>query len=42
MRNTGFLIKIHAEDADYVAFYSSDIENEDQRPKLNIKEKAEI
>ena len=40
--NTGFLIKTHTEDADYVAFYSSDIENEDKRPKLSIEKKAEI
>jgi len=36
--NTGFLIKTRTESADYVAFYSSDTEKEEQRPKLNIEE----
>ncbi len=36
--NTGFLIKTHTENADYVAFYSSDAENEKQHPKLNIEQ----
>ncbi|KKH96450.1 hypothetical protein EO95_10475 [Methanosarcina sp. 1.H.T.1A.1] len=38
--NTGFLIKTRTENADYVAFYSSEIEDENQRPMLNIEEKA--
>ncbi|MHC1757859.1 MAG: disaggregatase related repeat-containing protein [Methanosarcina sp.] len=38
--NTGFLIKTRKENADYVAFYSSEIEDENQRPMLNIEEKA--
>ena len=38
--NTGFLIKTRTENADYVAFYSSEIEDENQRPTLNIEEKA--
>ncbi|KKG10339.1 hypothetical protein EO98_13560 [Methanosarcina sp. 2.H.T.1A.6] len=38
--NTGFLIKTRTENADYVAFYSSEIEDENQRPILNIEEKA--
>jgi len=38
--NTGFLIKTRNENADYVAFYSSDIEDKDKRPMLNIEEKA--
>jgi hypothetical protein len=36
--NTGFLIKTRTESADYVAFYSSDTEKEEQYPKLNIEE----
>ena len=38
--NTGFLIKTRTENADYVAFYSSEIEDENQHPMLNIEEKA--
>ncbi|MDD3245338.1 MAG: disaggregatase related repeat-containing protein [Methanosarcina sp.] len=38
--NTGFLIKTRSENADYVAFYSSEIEDENKRPILNIEEKA--
>ncbi|TFH04859.1 MAG: DNRLRE domain-containing protein, partial [Methanosarcina sp.] len=38
--NTGFLIKTRTENADYVAFYSSEVEDENQRPILNIEEKA--
>ncbi|MCC4768774.1 DNRLRE domain-containing protein [Methanosarcina sp. DH2] len=38
--NTGFLIKTRTENADYVAFYSSEVEDENQRPMLNIEEKA--
>jgi uncharacterized membrane protein len=37
--NTGFLIKTRTENADYVAFYSSEIEDENQRPMLTIEEK---
>ncbi|NLO29728.1 MAG: DNRLRE domain-containing protein [Methanosarcina mazei] len=37
--NTGFLIKTRAENADYVAFYSSEIDDENQRPMLAIEEK---
>ncbi|AKB19679.1 hypothetical protein MSWHS_2816 [Methanosarcina sp. WWM596] len=36
--NTGFLIKARTENADYVAFYSSEIEEENKRPILNIEE----
>lgn len=35
--NTGFLVKTRTEGADYVAFYSSDSENEEQRPTLNVE-----
>jgi uncharacterized membrane protein len=38
--NTGFLIKTRVENADYVAFYSSEVGDENQRPTLNIEEKA--
>ena len=36
--NTGFLIKTRTESADYVAFYSSDTESEEQHPKLNVEQ----
>jgi len=38
--NTGFLIKTRTENADYVAFYSSEVEDENQRPMLTIEEKS--
>ncbi len=34
--NTGFLIKAKTESNNYIAFYSSDIENIDQEPKLQL------
>jgi uncharacterized membrane protein len=34
--NTGFLIKARNESNNYVAFYSSDWNDESQQPKLNI------
>ncbi|MDI9394152.1 MAG: disaggregatase related repeat-containing protein [Euryarchaeota archaeon] len=37
--NTGFLIKTRNEKADYIAFRSSEIEDENQRPMLTIEEK---
>ncbi len=40
--NTGFLIKARTESNNYVAFYSSDGENEDQRPKLVVTKKATL
>jgi len=40
--NTGFLIKARTEKADYIAFYSSDIEDENKRPILSIEEKAVV
>ncbi|AKB20755.1 hypothetical protein MSWH1_0484 [Methanosarcina sp. WH1] len=40
--NTGFLIKTRTENADYVAFYSSEVEDEKKRPMLNIEEKAVV
>jgi uncharacterized membrane protein len=38
--NTGFLIKTRAENADYIAFYSSEVGDENQRPILTIEEKS--
>ncbi|AKB79726.1 hypothetical protein MSHOH_3243 [Methanosarcina horonobensis HB-1 = JCM 15518] len=35
--NTGFLIKARSESNNYIAFYSSEVENENQRPVLNMK-----
>ncbi len=35
--NTGFLIKARVEDSNYIAFYSSEWQNKDQRPKLTIE-----
>ena len=35
--NTGFLIKARVEDNNYIAFYSSEWQNKDQRPKLTIE-----
>ncbi|AKB61310.1 hypothetical protein MSMAP_1325 [Methanosarcina mazei SarPi] len=40
--NTGFLIKARAENNNYIAFYSSDNENTNQVPNLNIKKKEPI
>ncbi|HII02644.1 TPA: DNRLRE domain-containing protein, partial [Methanosarcinaceae archaeon] len=38
--NTGFLIKARTESGNYVAFCSSDYEDENQRPVLTVSEKA--
>ena len=35
--NTGFLIKAREEDDNYIAFYSSNWQNKNQRPKLKIE-----
>lgn len=35
--NTGFLIKAREEDENYIAFYSSNWQNENQKPKLTIE-----
>lgn len=35
--NTGFLIKAREEDENYIAFYSSNWKNKDQKPKLTIE-----
>lgn len=35
--NTGFLIKAREEDNNYIAFYSSNWQNKNQRPKLTIE-----
>ncbi len=35
--NTGFLIKSQEEDENYIAFYSSNWQNKNQRPKLTIE-----
>jgi len=35
--NTGFLIKAREEDENYIAFYSSNWQNKNQRPKLTIE-----
>jgi PKD repeat protein len=35
-KNTGFLLKAKAENGNYIAFYSSDWTNPEQRPKLTI------
>jgi hypothetical protein len=35
--NTGFLIKAREEDKNYIAFYSSNWQNKNQRPKLTIE-----
>ena len=35
--NTGFLIKAREEDNNYIAFYSSNWQNKNQRPKLAIE-----
>ena len=40
--NTGFLIKARSENADYIAFYSSETENENQRPVLTVEEKGVV
>lgn len=36
-KNTGFLIKAREEDENYIAFYSTNWQNKDQRPKLTIE-----
>jgi uncharacterized membrane protein len=38
--NTGFLIKARTENNNYIAFYSSDWTNENQRPKISVTEKV--
>ncbi|WP_440954796.1 disaggregatase related repeat-containing protein [Methanosarcina sp. Mfa9] len=38
--NTGFLIKAHTESGNYIAFCSSDYEDENKRPVLTVSEKA--
>ncbi|HET8686606.1 MAG TPA: disaggregatase related repeat-containing protein, partial [Methanosarcina sp.] len=35
--NTGFFIKAREEDENYIAFYSSNWKNKNQRPKLTIE-----
>ena len=35
-KNTGFLLKAKTENGNYIAFYSSDWTNAEQRPKLTI------
>jgi uncharacterized membrane protein len=40
--NTGFLIKAKTEDNDYIAFYSSDVENKSQKPELLLSEKSSV
>ena len=35
--NTGFLIKAREEDENYIAFYSSNWQNKNQRPRLTIE-----
>lgn len=35
--NTGFLIKAHGENENYIAFYSSNWQNKNQRPQLSIE-----
>ena len=36
-KNTGFLIKAREEDENYIAFYSTNWQNKNQRPKLTIE-----
>jgi uncharacterized membrane protein len=40
--NTGFLIKARTESNNYIAFYSNDIGNENQKPKLTVTKKVPI
>ncbi len=40
--NTGFLIKARTESSNYIAFYSSDWTNENQKPKLNVTKKVSV
>ncbi len=40
-KNTGFLIKAKTESDNYIAFYSSDIGNVNQEPKLSITKKVD-
>ena len=40
--NTGFLIKARAESNNYIAFYSSDWTNENQKPKLTVTKKVPV
>ncbi|MBC7086212.1 MAG: DNRLRE domain-containing protein, partial [Methanomethylovorans sp.] len=35
-KNTGFLLKARTESGNYIAFYSSDWSNQQQRPKLTV------
>jgi probable HAF family extracellular repeat protein len=40
--NTGFLIKARTESNNYIAFYSSDWTNENQKPKITVTEKVPV
>jgi len=40
--NTGFLIKAHTENNNYIAFYSSEVGNENQKPRLTVTEQASV
>jgi uncharacterized membrane protein len=40
--NTGFLIKARTENNNYIAFYSSDWTNENQKPKIAVNEKVPV
>ncbi|WP_157860211.1 disaggregatase related repeat-containing protein [Methanosarcina acetivorans] len=40
--NTGFLIKARTENNNYIAFYSNDCGNENQKPKLTVTEEASV
>jgi probable HAF family extracellular repeat protein len=40
--NTGILIKARTENNDYIAFYSSDWTNENQKPKITVTEKVPV
>jgi uncharacterized membrane protein len=40
--NTGFLIKARTENNNYIAFYSSEAGNENQKPRLAVTEQASV
>ena len=40
--NTGFFIKAKTESNNYIAFYSSNVENETQKPRLTVNENSSI
>ncbi len=40
--NTGLLIKARSESNNYIAFYSSDWTNEDQKPKITVTKKVPV